>query len=77
MAKETVNINYNDIEFEVVGWYQPEEDMVMYYPDGSGHPGAAAEFEIEELLYEGADFAGMMSEGTEEKIIELVMDKLS
>ena len=22
--------------------YQPEEQMVMYYPDGSGHPGCPA-----------------------------------
>ena len=25
--------------------YQPEEPMVMYYPDGSGHPGCPASIE--------------------------------
>ena len=31
-----------DLEVDVRWSFQPEEPMVRYYPDGSGHPGCAA-----------------------------------
>lgn len=46
MSKETVNVIYLGVEFEVSGVYSPEEPMVMYYKDGSGYPGSSSEFEV-------------------------------
>ena len=31
-----------DLEVDVSWSFDPEEPMVMYYPDGSGYPGCAA-----------------------------------
>ena len=49
------DVTYKEI-YLVVGFnYSPEEPMVMYYPDGSGYPGCAAEIEIQEIIYDGVD----------------------
>ena len=39
---ETLQVGYT---------YYPEEPMVRYYPDGSGHPGCAASVEIECVVW--------------------------
>lgn len=38
-------------QLEVEFYFQPEEPMVMYYPDGSGYPGSAESREIERVLW--------------------------
>lgn len=42
-------------EIEITGIFSPEEAMVMYYSDGSGHPGSPAEFEITDIKDNGVD----------------------
>ena len=44
------NITYNGLNLTVTGEYEPEEATVLYYPDGSGHPGTPASFEIKEVF---------------------------
>jgi hypothetical protein len=39
---ETLTVGYT---------HQPEEKMVMYYPDGSGYPGCAASLTVEYVTY--------------------------
>jgi hypothetical protein len=46
------------------GTLTPEERMVMYYKDGSGHPGSPAEFDIESI------------EGDGVKLVELLNSKI-
>lgn len=46
-----VTIDFKGIELEVVGKYYEEEPMVMYYQDGSGHPGFPSQFEVLEIIY--------------------------
>lgn len=46
MAHLELEILLDGINYIVDGWYTPEEPMVMYYRDGSGHPGSPAEFDI-------------------------------
>lgn len=35
------------VDVEVTGWFEPGEEEVRYYPDGSGYPGSPDSFEIE------------------------------
>jgi len=51
----SANISFKGIHLYVQFNYIPEEPMVMYYADGSGHPGSAAEIEIQEIIYESTD----------------------
>lgn len=40
----------NDIAITIEYVYHPEEPVVMYYKDGSGHPGCGSEVEIEKIF---------------------------
>jgi hypothetical protein len=55
-------VTINDVTFH--GRYVPAEPMVMYYKDGSGHPGSPAEFEIEKI------------EGDNLKLIQLIENNI-
>lgn len=50
-----MNITFKGVDLKVDFNYIPEEPMVMYYPDGSGHPGSAEEYEINEIIFQGVD----------------------
>lgn len=74
----TVTIKFAGHEMEVTGYYQPEEDPVYYYSDGSGYPGCGAEFEASEVIYKGVDILDLMVEtGTIERIEELAIEALT
>lgn len=45
-----ITYHFGDIEFDIEYNYIPEEPMVMYYADGSGHPGSSAEVEIRKIF---------------------------
>jgi len=47
--KKTVLIYINSLPLSITGEFTPEEKMVRYYRDGSGHPGSPPEFEIESI----------------------------
>ena len=51
-----MTIYYKGIDFDVKFDYQPEEPVVMYYKDGSGHPGCAEECSLDEIHHKGTDF---------------------
>ena len=55
-------IIYKGIEFDVEFDYQPEEPVVMYYKDGSGHPGCAEECNVHEVSHKGTDFTEFLEE---------------
>lgn len=42
----SIELDYYDVPLYIEYEYDPGEDMVMYYPDGSGHPGSASNVEI-------------------------------
>lgn len=48
--------------------YIPEEPMVMYYPDGSGHPGSAAEVQVLKAYAGEVDVFNLLSQGQIEDI---------
>lgn len=75
-----VEITFRGIPLRIVGTYEAEEPMVMYYPDGSGHPGSASNFDVNEIyavdsevdifeIFSGKDL-GIIVDLTIEKIEE-------
>ena len=44
-----IEIEFRGIPLRIVGTYEAEEPMVMYYPDGSGYPGASSNFDVNEI----------------------------
>jgi len=76
--EKTVTILFNGNELTVTGDYQKEEPMVMYYSDGSGHPGSPAEFETTQVEYEGVSIFNLLeSLGHLEEIDSLALDKIN
>lgn len=52
-----LKVNYNDIDFIVDFDYQPAEETVMYYSDGTGYPGCSESIEhINSVNHKGTDF---------------------
>ena len=75
MKEIETEVNVYDVRLDVHGYYSPAEPMVMYYPDGSGHPGCSAEFDIETVTVEGVNIYELLSEHVKQIIIEEVIDK--
>ena len=67
-----------DIEFEVSYTYDPPEEMVRYYPDGSGYPGAPEQLELYDIKVTKIYFADHEVENPKEplsgKMIDLFWD---
>jgi hypothetical protein len=70
-----VTINYKGIEFDVHGTFAPAEKEVTYYSDGSGYPGCAASFEVEEIMFGGEDFWEILEDKIDE-IEDLVLSEI-
>lgn len=70
----TIEITYNDVPLYIEYDYHPEEPMVMYYADMSGHPGSAASVEILDIFANGVGIFTIVCdriiERLEEKILE-------
>ena len=70
----TKTVTYNTIDLEITYDFQPEEDMVMYYPDGSGYPGCAASAEIYEVKVNGTIITELFTEEQIEELEELALE---
>ena len=78
MAKQlTTYVKVHDITMEVSGYYIPEEPKIWYDGNMEGHPGAAAEFEIETIELEGIEISQIISDEVYNKIIEQVIEQQS
>ncbi len=73
---DVVEIVLYTVPLTVYGYYTPEEQMVMYYKDGSSHPGSPAEFDAQAVEVEGTNVNGLLSDKTWELIEELVLKEL-
>jgi hypothetical protein len=73
-----VEIAYYGIPLRIIGYYQPEEKEVLYYPDGSGHPGCSSSFDINEVYASDSDIDifEIISRQDMIKINELVIEKI-
>jgi len=71
----TATITFRGIEFDVDYDFKPAEPMVMYYSDGSGHPGCPAEVEqINEITHKGTDFTEFLEEH-EDEIAQIIYEQ--
>jgi hypothetical protein len=69
----TVNVTIYDVTMEVSGTYFPEEPSQMYDGNMEGHPGYAAEFEIDSVQLEGIEIEPIISDEVYTEIIEQVI----
>jgi len=51
----STTVRYGGVDLEVKGEYTPYDAGVWRYADGSGQPPSAAEFHIEEILFNEVD----------------------
>ena len=51
----TMELSYEGYDLEVKFEYTPGEEMVMYYPDGSGHPGSDPEITLGSVIIPGLE----------------------
>ena len=68
-------VQINDVPLRVEYYYNRGEAMVMYYPDGSGHPGEPPSAEIQAVYAGDVDIYELLNadvlECIEEKLIEI------
>ena len=76
MKEIEIGVTIYDVYLDVSGYYSPPEPMVMYYPDGSGHPGCAAEFEIISVSLNGTRITDLISDDVYNEIIEKAIDNI-
>jgi hypothetical protein len=68
-------IEIRGVKVDVNYYYDKGEPMVMYYPDGSGHPGEPPSAEIQEVYAGDVDIYELLDtdvlEEIEQKLVEL------
>ena len=80
-VERTVDIEYASCVISVNGIYTPPTPMVMYYKDGSGHPGDSSDFDINEMELVSGDLFNLLdkvksSSDYMEDIINLTIEKI-
>lgn len=65
---------YQEVDFDIEYNYYPEEKAVMYYPDGSGHPGSSAEVEILKIEVMGYDMLELLNNYVVEALIDIILE---
>ena len=80
-SNETFGIIYRDTALLVEGMYCPEEPMVRYYSDGSGYPGAPAEFDVARIFVQGTkeniDITELLDDYQVEEIADILIDNIT
>ena len=76
MNQTELSINVGGTDVTVSGYYSPPEAMVMYYSDGSGYPGCAAEFELQSVQIDGTEIINLISDEIFEEIVEKAIEHL-
>jgi len=71
-----IDLYFKGVEFQIEFDFQPEEPMVMYYKDGSGYPGCAAEVTIESIKHQGVDFYDVLEDSISD-IEDMVLAKIA
>lgn len=51
-----------EFEFQIEFEIDPGEPMVMYYPDGSGHPGSPGGAVITKVMFRGEDITAWIEQ---------------
>lgn len=75
-TKTYIDIVLYTIPLRICGIYYEGSPMVMYYPDGSGHPGDPAEFEILGVWVGDVDIIEILEAEILEEIESVVLEKV-
>lgn len=70
---KTLTIEFEGVELEITGYYEPYDAGVMYHSDMSGTPPSGATFEIEEVLVNGVNIFPLIDhheDALNERILE-------
>ena len=70
MSRTTFSIEYLGRDLVVSGYYDPAENEVRYYEDGSGYPGCAESLELDTIKLNGRNIIGLLSGFTQNEIAE-------
>ena len=72
---QPITIN-NDVDFEVSYTYYPAEEVILYYPDGTGSAGSPATLEINAIFYDGTDVLPVinLNDGLFDEFIDEIMN---
>jgi len=74
---EKIRIDYRGVELDIEFEYQPYEPMVMYYPDGTGYPGADEDITgIISIEHNGVCFLDLLEE-QEPEICEAILKQMN
>lgn len=68
-----IEINYNEIDITVVGFYECGEPEVMYDSDLCGSPESPSEFDIRKVYVEDTNIMGLLTDETIKEIEDLVI----
>lgn len=71
-----IEIEYRGVKLMVEGTYEPEEPMVMYYPDGSGYPGSASDFDVNAVFVGNIDIFDILANDQLDDIRDLVLESI-
>jgi hypothetical protein len=70
-------INYRGVDFDIEFDFQPYEEPVRYYSDGSGYPGAPSYIEyIHEIKHKGTCFFEFLEDDIDE-VKDLILETLN
>ena len=69
-----IKINFNEVEFDVYYDYTPGEKEVLYYSDGSGHPGCPETIDVTGVELCGIDWYDYLTPKALEEIEQAVWD---
>jgi endonuclease V-like protein UPF0215 family len=71
----TATIKFKGFEFDVEFFYEPAEDSVYNYGDGTGYPGWAEEYQFSKIELNGIDATELLEayfEDFEEEAIQQI-----
>lgn len=73
-----IAINLKELPIEVEFDYFPEEEIMMYYPNGDGYPGSSAEAFIKDISHFGQNINKFIDEmDWWDYIEELVLEEIN
>lgn len=71
--KKTIEINYCGVILDIEGDFMIGEEPVMYYPDGSGHPGYDSQFIVNKVLVGETDLFSTYCDDQIDEMAEIAL----
>lgn len=75
MKLQTIIVEYENIEFELIGYFSPKEPGTFDHWSG-GTPPSEASFDYEKIIHNDKDFTFLLDESVINNLIELAVKNL-